>query len=235
MDSADTNNASSEPGWNQQSVVFSQTLERQVDPILFKALSSNAQDRQFVLEAEQLVWQFLGQTRHKRLPLSKQNSYRRLLLHKLGEYYELNHVVVGKQRDEIAFYKKEATTVERVLELPEPLDKRVPLVVTDEEVENEQVEEEPPQTGDSAVSFTHILVKKPRDLGCVKSGRETNAGPHEEEQQQGKQTPMSSQSGKSIEQRQAEYERTRAEIFQQDDTMKLLSNAPIASAESALR
>ncbi|KAJ2629746.1 hypothetical protein H4R22_003135 [Coemansia sp. RSA 1290] len=218
MESADTN---TETGWSQQSVVFSQTIERPVDPILYKALSTNAQDRQFVLEAEQLVWQFLGQTRHKRLPLSKQNSYRRLLLHKLGEYYELNHVVVGKQRDEIAFYKKDAV-VEKVLELPEPLDKRVPLVV--EDVENEQVEEKEPQTGDSAVSFTHILVKKPRDF--VKAGRELNAGHEEEPHEDGKQ------SSKTIEQRQAEYERARAEIFQ-DDNMKLLST-PVES-EAALR
>ncbi|KAJ2449327.1 hypothetical protein EV183_004958 [Coemansia sp. RSA 2336] len=219
MDSTDTN---AEASWSQQSVVFSQTIERPVDPILYKALSTNAQDRQFVLDAEQQVWQFLGQTRHKRLPLSKQNSYRRLLLHKLGEYYELNHVVVGKQRDEIAFYKKEAV-VERVLELPKPLETKVPLVM-DEEEEEEQIEEEP-QTGDSTVSFTHILVKRPRDF--VKAGREINAGHEEEPHEDGKQ------SSKTIEQRQAEYERARAEIFQ-DDSMKLLPTTSVVP-EAALR
>ncbi|KAJ1845199.1 hypothetical protein LPJ70_002612 [Coemansia sp. RSA 2708] len=184
--------------------VVTQERSVPVDPILATALRSSPDDRQFILEAERLVWQFLAHPRTKRLALPKQNSYRRLLLHKLAEYYALNHVVVGRQRDEIAFYKR---TEPDTLELPVPLDARVPLVHAD--VEEPEPEPEP-CTADSSVSFTHILVKRPQAGGasddvCGEAAHMDTA-------------PLraAAKPGKSIEERQAEYERTRAAIFRED-------------------
>ncbi|KAJ2501738.1 hypothetical protein GGH96_001702 [Coemansia sp. RSA 1972] len=158
-----------------------------IDPILVTALSTNVSDRQFVLETELLVCQFLSQ-RTKRLSFSKQNSYRRLLLHKLADYYELTHVVVGQNRDEIAFYKN----LEVEVEVPVLLGKRVELLADAEGVEQ----------GEEA-GFTSILVKK------SEKGLEGLTGGLVGAQSDGR-------AGLSIEERQAAYERARAEIFQDD-------------------
>ncbi|KAJ1856191.1 hypothetical protein GGH12_002671 [Coemansia sp. RSA 1822] len=169
-----------------------------IDPILVTALSTNVSDRQFVLETELLVCQFLSQ-RTKRLSFSKQNSYRRLLLHKLADYYELTHVVVGQHRDEIAFYKNLEVEV-----LPVSLGERVELLA-DAEGCAEQGED---------VGFTSILVKKsnPGD------GLEGSVGLAAAQ--------SDGRVGMSIEERQAAYERARAEIFQDDVTASVRQSRP---------
>ncbi|PIA18573.1 hypothetical protein COEREDRAFT_85052 [Coemansia reversa NRRL 1564] len=178
-----------------------------VDPILANALGSNESDRHFVLDSEQLVWDFLEHSQQRKLLLPKQNSYRRLLLHKLADYYNLTHVVVGKQRDEVVFYKR--TPIDILAEnIPEPLGKKVPFEIDHNNIDN------------TTAGFTHILLKKPRNTEsssmddaeiniqnvmlqntvAVRCLRETVG------------------KGKSIEERQAEYERARAEIFQDNST-----------------
>ncbi|KAJ2662048.1 hypothetical protein IW148_003096 [Coemansia sp. RSA 1199] len=170
-----------------------------IDPILVTALSTNVSDRQFVLETELLVCQFLSQ-RTKRLSFSKQNSYRRLLLHKLADYYELTHVVVGQHRDEIAFYKNLEVAV-----LPVSLGERVELLA-DAEGCAEQ--------GGEDVGFTSILVKK-SNPGDGLEGSVGLAGAQSD-----------GRVGMSIEERQAAYERARAEIFQDDVTASVRQSRP---------
>ncbi|KAJ1786943.1 hypothetical protein GGH19_004978 [Coemansia sp. RSA 1807] len=172
-----------------------------IDPILVTALSTNVSDRQFVLETELLVCQFLSQ-RTKRLSFSKQNSYRRLLLHKLADYYELTHVVVGQHRDEIAFYKNLETEVVQ----PVSLGEQVELLDDAEGVEQGGEEEE--------VGFTRILVKKSERGLAGSTGRLVGA------------QSAGVRPGISIEERQAAYERARAEIFQDDVTDSVRQSRP---------
>ncbi|KAJ2076480.1 hypothetical protein H4R24_005672 [Coemansia sp. RSA 988] len=195
-----------------------------VDPILAHALGSNESDRHFVLDSEQLVWEFVAQTQQRRLLLPKQNSYRRLLLHKLAEYYNLVHVVVGKRRDEIALYKKTSTDTPGAEDTLEPLGKRVPLEMDETEDVNNVADD---STG--GAGFTHILLKKPQgaaesDVAVVGDAEhderdlpdvnlQNTTGTIERRLQ-----PEDGVKGKTIEQRQAEYERARAEIFQ-DNTI----------------
>ncbi|KAI7822310.1 single-stranded nucleic acid binding R3H [Kickxella alabastrina] len=165
-----------------------------VDPILATALSQNQGDRDFVLQFEQQVSQFILQPSQRRLLLSKQNSYRRLLLHKLGDHYDLIHVVVGRGKDEMAFYKKDG--VEMV-----PLESSLGNLVAYEGGQQDMAAEDERESGEAGeadrVSFTKILVKSDGGRSKVKVALKHSAG-----------------STVSIEQRQAEYERTRAEIFQ---------------------
>ncbi|KAJ2354721.1 hypothetical protein GGF43_003101 [Coemansia sp. RSA 2618] len=180
-----------------------------IDPILTTALSTNVSDRQFVLETEQLVRQFLAQHQTRRLAFSAQNSYRRLLLHKLADYYQLTHVVVGAKRNEIAFYKKSEEDEGVYLQLPRELG--VCVVMAADCAEGEQSVD----AAGEEVGFTHILVKR--------NNREKGECPNE----LGARDPSrggARQGGvpeKSIEERQAEYERARAEIFQDPEQSTL--------------
>ncbi|KAJ2805433.1 hypothetical protein H4R20_002096 [Coemansia guatemalensis] len=197
-----------------------------VDPILAHALGSNESDRHFVLDSEQMVWDFVAQSQQRRLLLPKQNSYRRLLLHKLADYYNLVHVVVGKQRDEIAFYKKTTADAPCTEDAPEPLGKRVPLEMDHAEDESDTVDDS------VGAGFTHILLKKPRsaaesDIALVEGPAERNVRDPRDFNLQN--TANAAErclqeavgiKGKSIEQRQAEYERARAEIFQDNATIQ---------------
>ncbi|KAJ2158991.1 hypothetical protein GGF46_003359 [Coemansia sp. RSA 552] len=159
------------------------SLRPEVDPVLRTALGREA-DRGFVVEIEELARDFLlNTTALRRLHFPRQNSYRRLLLHKLADYYSLVHVVVGRQKDEVAFYRPDQEVA-----LPPSLDSCVPMADPLED----------------PVSFTHMLVRKPRPEDPGTRIPQAPRVPPAEMQR----------AGKSVAQRQAEYERARAAIFQ---------------------
>ncbi|KAJ2656261.1 hypothetical protein IWW48_005126 [Coemansia sp. RSA 1200] len=186
----------------QEAVAVADETTVMLDEILDVALRQNAQDRQFILETESAVIEFLQQPLSRRLAFPRQNSYRRLLLHRVGEYYGVNHVVVGKGRDEMAFYKKtqpqhgEDSAVPDTT-LPVPLALHVPYL--DPPV-NEGVgggdEAQQQQQG-----FTRILAKK----DVVPQNGDGN----------GEGAQPEAQSIDSARQRKDEYARARAEIFQE--------------------
>ncbi|KAJ1988495.1 hypothetical protein GGI26_005566 [Coemansia sp. RSA 1358] len=177
-----------------------------VDEILYVALSKSTEDRQFLLETEATVLEFMQQTKSRRLLFPRQNAYRRLLLHRLADYYDLTHVVVGKQRDDIAYYKKEdvAGSGGAVMLLGD----RVPL-------DADACEQQQPGV--------RILTKKKQQ----QQQQEQSQQQQEQQQQQQEQEQPAQDAGacrvatdqrktKTIEERQAEYERARAEIFQEN-------------------
>ncbi|KAJ2488026.1 hypothetical protein IWW37_005017 [Coemansia sp. RSA 2050] len=236
-------------------------LSTAADQILIDALCKST-DRAFLLDIEQQVIDFIDSPKLPRLSYPKQNSYRRLLLHKLADYYSLSHVVAGRYRDEIVFYRKPNQSGEC---LPELLATVVPVgrVVADE---NEGEMECRGGEAELAVpvaspGFTKILVKKRGPAECVdlKKRGPVNSplspdtvvyGPVDSsplvEDLVGALSSSTDVDAccdklaglgvagrtKTIEQRQAEYERARAEIFQDDETPKLAvasgSSSPVA-------
>ncbi|KAJ2514357.1 R3H domain-containing protein 2 [Coemansia sp. RSA 2049] len=174
-----------------------------LDEILDVALRQNAQDRQFILETESAVIEFLQQPLSRRLAFPRQNSYRRLLLHRVGEYYGVNHVVVGKGRDEMAFYKK---TQPQHGEDPAVLDTTLPVplalcVLYLDPPVNEGVGGGDEAQQQQQQGFTRILAKKDT---VPRNGDGNVEGAHPE-----------AQSIDSARQRKDEYARARAEIFQE--------------------
>ncbi|KAJ2911013.1 hypothetical protein GGI21_000262 [Coemansia aciculifera] len=255
------------------SAMSSSSSSAAADQILLDALCKST-DRAFLLDVEQQIIDFVDNLKQPRLSFPKQNSYRRLLLHKLADYYTLSHVVAGRYRDEIVFYRRQTpvnSASEWSISLPELLSTVVPpeCVVIDDAVASSPA---PPacaadndldELDSAAVSspvttgFTKILVKKrnPADgadsrrrtsaiadtnaVAASSSGLKANDTNIAEDTIQTKTTaPLSASSlsagvdacceklaaasvgggrTKTIEQRQAEYERARAEIFQDDD------------------
>ncbi|KAJ2840584.1 hypothetical protein FBU31_000296 [Coemansia sp. 'formosensis'] len=173
------------------------------DQIVLDALCKSA-DRAFLLDVEQQILDFIDNPRVPRLSYPKQNAYRRLLLHKLADYYSLSHVVAGRSRDEIVFYRKQESSAA----LPLLLASLVPAECVEEEEEDVEACDE----GASAAvpGFTRILVKKPlkREGARPASPVAVCLSPDAEKLGGGR--------AKTIEERQAEYERTRAAIFQDE-------------------
>ncbi|KAJ2741717.1 hypothetical protein GGI20_004991 [Coemansia sp. BCRC 34301] len=229
------------------------------DQILQDALCKSS-DRAFLLDVEQQIIGFVDNTRIPRLSFPKQNSYRRLLLHKLADYYALSHVVAGRYRDEVVFYRKQN---QNSLEwgavcLPELLSAVVPpeyVVADDAPVSGEcDLDDSAGLASPVTPSFTKILVKKRDPADGADSKRRASraaaaaaaaaaptsladggAGSVEDAATAAAAATASMPSSgvgvcceklaavsvggrtKTIEQRQAEYERARAEIFQDDE------------------
>ncbi|KAJ2697851.1 hypothetical protein H4218_003674 [Coemansia sp. IMI 209128] len=216
------------------------------DKILIDALCKST-DRAFLLDIEQQVIDFIDNPKLPRLSYPKQNSYRRLLLHKLADYYSLSHVVAGRYRDEIVYYRKPNQSGDC---LPELLGVVVPVERVVEEGEGEVECRENELTG--ASGFTRILVKRrgPSEGSEAKKGGAVDAAVGAMESSVGVQTGALVSAteidacseklaglgvagrAKTIEQRQAEYERARAEIFQDEETPDLAtisgSSSPVA-------
>ncbi|KAJ2806796.1 hypothetical protein H4S07_003721 [Coemansia furcata] len=171
------------------------------DQIVLDALCKSA-DRAFLLDVEQQILDFIDNPRIPRLSYPKQNAYRRLLLHKLADYYSLSHVVAGRSRDEIVFYRKQ----ESLSALPLLLASVVPAECVEEEEEQDEACDE----GASPVpGFTRILVKKPVKREGARPASPVAVCLSPDADRQGGRA-------KTIEERQAEYERTRAAIFQDE-------------------
>ncbi|KAJ2834574.1 hypothetical protein GGI24_000314 [Coemansia furcata] len=172
------------------------------DQIVLDALCKSA-DRAFLLDVEQQILNFIDNARIPRLSYPKQNAYRRLLLHRLADYYSLSHVVAGRYKDGIVFYRKQG--------LSSPLPLLLASVVPAECVkEEEEEEEEACDEGASAVpGFTRILVKKPAKREGARPACPVAVCLSPDADRQGGRA-------KTIEERQAEYERARAAIFQDE-------------------
>ncbi|KAJ2840975.1 hypothetical protein J3B02_006116 [Coemansia erecta] len=187
-----------------------------IDPNLVSALSKHQHNRDFIIQAEHQTREFLKQTQHRRLLFPKQkNSFKRLLLHKLADYYSLTHVVVGRDKDEIAFYKKdqeEEGSGDLVGWLGD-------LVAFEPECSEDG------ESGCAAGGFTRILVKERRQHGASEGLERADL----KKAANGGGCAVS-----SIEQRQAEYERTRAEIFQDSSLLKNAAPADPSGASICL-
>ncbi|KAJ2066404.1 hypothetical protein GGI03_000894 [Coemansia sp. RSA 2337] len=226
----------------QRSNQPSPTGTSSADQIVLDALCKST-DRAFLLDVEQQILDFVDNTRLPRLSYPKQNSYRRLLLHKLADYYSLSHVVAGRYRDEIVFYRKQGESDS----LPELLATVVPpecVVADDNDCDAENRSNDDIVASPAAPGFTKILVKKrsPNGSADLKKTSGNSAQPVDSVVAACRvnSSPVVEESTahltgvdaccdklaavgiagrtKTIEQRQAEYERARAEIFQDESS-----------------
>ncbi|KNC96694.1 uncharacterized protein SPPG_07906 [Spizellomyces punctatus DAOM BR117] len=170
-----------------------------VDPLLLTAVRSS-KDRLFVLKLDQRCDEFLKDASQTRLEFPQMNSYQRLIVHRVAQYFKLVHVADSARRAVVLYKNADSETpCLRLCDIP--LDAST--------------------ASQSAVSSIRIMQRhshhhnhshnRASRHSSTDSGSEGANGP--------------SGAFKSIEEREAAYQAARARIFQEDSESDVSSTS----------
>lgn len=145
-------------------------------PAMLTALFKRPHDRQFVIDMESSVLNFIDSSQNS-LELRPMNSYYRLLSHQIAEYHHLRHVIARNNESCVILFKVEETQKHRgqkpMLKDLEPLfvnesspEEGVPSTLTptqQQEQEQEQDQEQPTSSSGSGKKFKILKREKSKE------------------------------------------------------------------------
>jgi len=160
--------------------------ELEIDRFLLTALS-NQRDRITILKLEQVLEKFIKDGRRNRLEFPAMSSYQRLILHRVAQYFRLEHSVV------------ELDALKRTIILNKTSESRIPVLRFFDLVEQETIE----------IQTKPVKIMKREDK---KHSKLTEDLPREKPQLLPDKVKINGKD-RTLEEREEEYAKARARIF----------------------
>jgi len=183
-------------------------VEPQLDETILAAIN-NQRDRSWVLQLECDLEQFLRDPKVTRLDLPPIGSYQRLVVHRVAQYFNLDHAVIGPQgtKRAISLFKNPQSALPQVRLASLVPQYREPVPT------NVQIQQPPPPA--KSVKILPRIAKPPEPA------------PVEIKQQvPTKKTPKAS--SKTLEQREEDYAKARARIFSESEpVLSQVTSSPV--------
>ncbi|PRP72780.1 hypothetical protein PROFUN_07680 [Planoprotostelium fungivorum] len=207
----------------------------QIDQFLMNALV-NFRDRLTILKLDSELEKFINNPRQTKLMLPPQSSYQRLIVHRVAQYFQLEHIVVEQEPGK------------RAVALQKTPDSRVPILRFSDLVEQPEApptsnksfkimrrdrygqgHERSSTTSESQASQTSAPTLEPAPP------RSRPQGPSAEMSYPAYSTRPPSNPNMTLEEREEEYAKARARIFgPEKETEEGIDNSPLTDVTSSL-